>query len=36
MNSGKHEHEGEPPMSRHCEFDPHGEGTQGFTGVGAG
>ena len=36
---GKHEHEGESPTFRHCEFGPQGDGTQGFiTGgdVGVG
>lgn len=34
--SFKHEHEGVPPISRHCEFGPQGEGTHGFTMVGSG
>lgn len=28
--SAKQEHDGEPPMSRHCEFGPQGDGRQGF------
>lgn len=30
---GRHEHDGEPFKSRHCENGPHGEGTQGFVGT---
>lgn len=33
--SGKQEQEGVPPTSRHWEFGPHGEGTQGFTICGS-
>lgn len=32
--SGRHEHDGVPPLSLHCEYGPQGEGTQGFTGAG--
>lgn len=28
--SGRQEQLGIPPISLHCEFGPHGEGTQGF------
>lgn len=30
--SGKHEHDGLPFTSWHCELGPHGEGTQTLTG----
>lgn len=30
INSGKQEHEGDPLISLHCAFGPHGEGTQEF------
>jgi hypothetical protein len=33
---GKHEQTGKSPFTRHSEFDPHGDGMQGFTGRGAG
>lgn len=33
MYPTKQEHDGEPPMSWHCELGPHGDGTQGFVGV---
>lgn len=29
----KQEQEGEPPISRHCEFGPHGVGTHGSRGA---
>lgn len=32
-NVGKQEHDGESPITLHCEFGPQGEGWQGFTGV---
>lgn len=35
VNSGRHEHEGVPPISLHCELGPHGDGTQGLTGIGS-
>lgn len=28
----RQEHDGEPCISRHCEFGPHGDGTQGSSG----
>lgn len=28
------EHEGAPPISRHSEYGPQGEGTQGFFIIG--
>lgn len=31
INVGKQEQEGDPPISLHSEFGPHGDGTQGFT-----
>lgn len=36
--SDKQEHDGDPPISLHCEKGPHGEGTHGslYTGVAAG
>lgn len=30
VNSGRQEHEGAPPILRHCELGPHGEGMHGF------
>lgn len=36
INPFRQEQDGEPPISRHCEFGPHGEGAQGFTGLGSG
>lgn len=34
MNPVKQEHDGLPPAETwHCEFGPHGEGTQGSTGA---
>lgn len=32
---GKHVHEGDPPMSRHCENGPQGEGKHGSVGAAA-
>lgn len=32
---GKQEQDGEPPMSLHSEFGPHGDGTHGFTYTGS-
>jgi hypothetical protein len=34
MYEGRHEHDGVPPTSRHCELGPHGEGTHGLTYCG--
>lgn len=31
MYCGKQEQEGDPPISRHCELGPQGEGTHGLT-----
>lgn len=31
--SGRHEHDGTPLMSRHCEYGPQGEGTHGLTTI---
>lgn len=28
-----HEHDGDPPISLHCEYKPHGDGTHGLTGT---
>jgi hypothetical protein len=36
MKLGKHEHEGTPLMSLHCEFCPQGDGTHGFITSGLG
>lgn len=33
---GKHEHEGELPISLHCEYGPQGDGMQGFINAGWG
>lgn len=33
VKSGKHEHDGESPETRHSELGPQGEGTQGLAGV---
>lgn len=35
INVAKQVHDGVPPMSRHSEFSPHGDGTQGlvYTGI---
>lgn len=30
MNCGRQEHAGDSPWTLHCEFGPHGDGTQGF------
>lgn len=30
MYVGRHEQDGEPLKSLHCEFDPHGDGMHGF------
>lgn len=34
LYSGKHMHEGEPPISLHCEFGPHGDGMHGLVIIG--
>lgn len=36
MYVGKHEHDGVPPTSLHCEYGPHGDGTHGFLGGSSG
>lgn len=33
---GKHEQDGDPPISLHSAFGPHGEGWQGYFGVSSG
>jgi len=36
IKSGKQEHEGDCPLTWHCELGPHGEGTHGCsTGTGS-
>lgn len=35
MKLGKQEHEGEPPISLHSLFGPHGEGTHGLVMIGS-
>lgn len=34
INPLTHEQDGDPELSLHTEFGPHGEGVQGFTGSG--
>jgi hypothetical protein len=34
MYPGRHEHDGIPPTSLHCELLPQGDGTQGFITAG--
>lgn len=36
INEGKHEQDGEFPISRHSEFGPQGDGTHGFLTSGTG
>lgn len=33
MKSDKQEQDGESPDTLHCEFGPHGDGMQGFSGT---
>lgn len=34
MNVGRHEQDGVPPTSRHCAFEPQGDGTHGLIAIG--
>lgn len=36
MNCGRQEQDGDPLISLHCAFGPHGEGEQGFLGSDIG
>lgn len=33
IKSGKQEHAACVPITLHCEFEPHGEGSHGFSGI---
>lgn len=36
VNSGRQEHDGDSPVTLHCELGPHGDGWHGFDGTGVG